>query len=154
MNLMLIFVPVFNEGAKESKYKKIIPQILQNNLFIQPLETDRTWFRYHQLFQDFLQTYSQSRHPKETSDLLSRLLRFYIKEEDWEKAYAVAQKLDDPATTAKLIDQASSALFHSGRVNLLSEWLSRLPESGFEEFPRLYAVQGISKTQLGNPKEG
>ena len=148
------YIHSFCEESERNNIKKIITQVQSNNLFVQPLETDRTWFRYHQLFKEFLQAYYTTNYPEETKNLLSHLLVVFIDDKDWEKAYSVAVKTADPTTIGSLIDRASSALFHSGRVDLLSKWLDVLPESGFKEFPRLYAVQGITKTLLGNPNEG
>jgi len=145
---------VLGKPPKGTRWAKIISQVLKENLFVLPVEDDSTWLRYHHLFRDFLQYRSRVENPEEENLLLRRLLTIYTNDFAWEKAYAVTQRLDDPNATAKLITQANSSLFHSGRFNLLAAWLKLLPDQELERYPELLALRGITNTMMGDPLLG
>ncbi len=145
---------VLGKPPKGTKWAEIISQVLKKNLFVLPVEDDSTWLRYHHLFCDFLQYRSRLENPEEEKQLLHRLLTVYINDSDWEKAYDVVRRLDDPNATAKLIIQASSSLFHSGRINLLAAWLKILPDKELENYPELFALRGVTITMMGDPLLG
>jgi len=145
---------VFGKAPKGTSWAKTITQILEKNLFVLPVDDDSTWLRYHHLFRDFLRYRSSQENPEEGKNLLRSLLTVYTNDSAWEKAYAVVRRLDDPGATAKLITQASSSLFHSGRINLLAAWLKVLPDKELENFPELFVLRGITITLMGDPLLG
>ncbi len=121
---------------------------------MQPIEDGSTWLRYHHLFRDYLKYQSRVQHPDNTTQILYRLLEVYKEDSAWEKAFAVVQEIDDTKIMAELIYQASSPLFHTGRINLLSAWLKILPEQGMEYYPELFALRGVTTTLSGDPLLG
>jgi len=145
---------VLGKPPKGTRWSEIISQILKKNLFVLPIDADSTWLRYHHLFRDFLQYHSRHENPEEGKQLLRKLLTVYTNDSAWEKAYAVVRRLDDPRATAKLITQASSPLFHSGRINLLAAWLKILPDKEMEYYPELFALRGVTITMMGDPLLG
>ncbi len=145
---------VLGKPPKGTSWSELINRVLTKNLFVQPVDDDSTWLRYHHLFRDFLQFRYKRDYPSEEIALLFRLLDVYTKSNSWEKAFGITQRLDDPPVMAEVIDQASSPLFHSGRINLLAAWLKILPESGFEHRPVLFALRGVTTTMLGDPLLG
>ena len=145
---------VLGKPPKGTRWAEIISQVLKKNLFVLPVEDDSTWLRYHHLFREFLQYRSREENPEEEAQLLRRLLTVYTNDSAWEKAYDVVRRLEDPSATAKLITQASSHLFHSGRINLLAAWLKILPEKELENYPELFALRGVTTTMMGDPLLG
>jgi len=49
-----------------------LEQYAHSNLLVVPLDNDRTWYRYHHLFQDLLRTELERREPEHVPTLLSR----------------------------------------------------------------------------------
>ena len=145
---------VLGKPPKGMTWGGLIQEVLQDNLFVQPLENGSTWLRYHQLFEDFLQEEFLRSAPEARNELLFRLKDIYAQNNQWEKAYDASKKINSTLVLADLIDQASSPLFHSGRINLLASWLEELPQSGFEHCPRLLVLKGIITTLQGNPISG
>jgi len=134
---------VLGKSPRGTNWSKLISQVQQNNLFVQPIEDGSTWLRYHHLFRDYLKYQSRVQDPDNTTQILYRLLEVYREDTAWEKAFAVVQEIGDTKAMAGLIYQASSPLFHTGRINLLSTWLKILPEQGMEYYPELFALRGV-----------
>jgi LuxR family transcriptional regulator, maltose regulon positive regulatory protein len=135
-------------------WSHLIAAVLRSNLFVQPVGNRGTWLRYHHLFRDFLQDQLKTEQPGEELRILYRLVNVYTEQEDWEKAYAISQRLGDDEIKAKLIEQASPKLARSGRMKKLGEWLDDLPEGVINSFPYLLAQRGIVYTHLGSVEQG
>jgi LuxR family maltose regulon positive regulatory protein len=114
----------------------ILEQLEQTNMFIVPLDHERVWYRYHQLFADSLLTELSK---AEASGL-------YKKASAWHEANdmifeAVTYALDsaDPEFMADMIDVAlqEETIWSSGNLVLYSSWLEKLPAQLFANRPRL-----------------
>ncbi|MGB2963528.1 MAG: BTAD domain-containing putative transcriptional regulator [Anaerolineales bacterium] len=145
---------ILGKSPRRTTWSELISEVIQKNLFVQPVIDKSTWLRYHHLFRDFLQHRFRTDFPDEEKKLLYRLVEVYTKNSSWEKAFSAVQDLGDVDAMAKLINDASSSLFHRGRINLLAAWLEILPEEGFEKYPALFALRGISSTLMGKPQLG
>ncbi|MCK5343943.1 MAG: hypothetical protein KAR20_11095, partial [Candidatus Heimdallarchaeota archaeon] len=139
---------------EEKEWDRIIHHLVQQNLFIQQVNDKELWIRYHNLFLDYLRDNVKKSQPEQEIILLTRLIDVYTQSSEWEKAFETAQRLGDANALAQVIDKASSDLFHSGRIQLLSTWLGYLPEEVYDEFPKLEILIGISSTTLGKPYLG
>ncbi|MCD6424717.1 MAG: hypothetical protein J7L35_04380, partial [Anaerolineales bacterium] len=135
-------------------WDEMISTLQQKNLFIQQVDDENSWIRYHTLFRDFLRARFRDLYPQVEKNILSRLLELYRGSESWEKAFEIARQTGNPKLMAEVIDQANSDLIHQGRMKLLSSWLDLLPEEGFDLVPKLLILRGISITSIGNPKKG
>ncbi len=135
-------------------WSELIFDLQQKNLFVQQVEDEDSWIRYHSLFRDFLRARFHDRFPVDEKKIYSRLLDIYLKSGSWENAFAAASQIGRPALMAKVIDQANTTLIHQGRTKLLSSWLELLPEEGFESLPWLYLLHGFILTETGNPQQG
>jgi LuxR family maltose regulon positive regulatory protein len=103
----------------------LIRQLEQANLFLITLDDQRTWYRYHSLFADFLRTDLD----QETRSAL------HLKAAHWFAAQdllpeAVAHALDsgDMNKAAQVIALAAEEAFRSASVTTLSGWLNALPD--------------------------
>jgi LuxR family maltose regulon positive regulatory protein len=121
-----------------SDSQEVLQKLLQDNMFLVPLDGERTWFRYHHLFADLLQsnlkkTYSQ----EEIAVLHSKATAWYQANghpiEAIRHALA-AQEFDQVAT---MIDQVARSVVFSGQVDTLGQWLEAMPESVQRAQPRL-----------------
>ncbi len=131
-------------GRSESgSWSEMFIELQNKNLFVQQVEDENSWFRYHALFRDFLRDRFRARFPEEKKEILNRLLDIHKETQAWEKAYEIAKELDNPVIIAEVIENASSALVHQGRIKMLSTWLENLPDEGYEAFPMTILVAGI-----------
>jgi len=144
---------VLGQSTSDS-WTETISVLIQKNLFIQQVEDDNSWIRYHSLFRDFLRARFHDRYPEDEKKIYSRLLAIYQESESWEKAFAIASQIGSPELMADVIDRAYSSLIHQGRMKLLYSWLELLPEEGFRSLPWLYLLHGAALTELGKPLQG
>lgn len=127
--------------------------ILKNNLFALPVGSDGRSLRYHHIFRDYLRQRMQKERKDETEIIRRRLVRAYEAQEEWEKAYAVIQELDDMDALVELIDIASfNNLQNIGR--LVEHWMLNLPPSIIKSHPRILSVQGTLKLIQGDYPNG
>ncbi len=145
---------VFGNAPEGLSWLTLIASVMQNNLFVQQVENGGTWLRYHHLFQEFLQDRILRKSPDEAMQILRRLVEVFSGRAEWERAYAICQRLDDETLTAPLIEQASSSLARSGRMKLLATWIDKLSNRTFNHNPALIAYRGVAATMLGEVESG
>lgn len=135
-------------------WQSLIDDVLQNNLFVLPVENEGTWLRYHHLFQQFLQTKLAQEHPDEETRILRRLARVYTDRSEWEKAHDLYQRLGDAVSIADLIEKNGSLLIRAGRLKTLAEWINCLPSGVVASHPAILSLYGAVLTYLGQVEQG
>ena len=142
------------QPSGKKSWGDLIQELQKKNLFIQPLESEGTWIRYHHLFRDFLQQHYQREFPDQARDLLIKLVEVY-QEKGWlEKAYAACRKIGDEDRLVHYIKSVSSDLFHSGQLSTLKTWLDDLSPKLIEAHPELLARRTMIACDTGDPKTG
>lgn len=106
----------------------ILEHLDRANLFLVPLDDDRTWYRYHHLFADLLRAQLEKLYPKRSSTLQARAAAWC--EQNGQVAEAV-----DYALAARNYPQASAMiarywgpLVNEGQIETVWSWLTALPE--------------------------
>ncbi|MEZ4861528.1 MAG: tetratricopeptide repeat protein [Caldilineaceae bacterium] len=138
----------------QSTWQSLISEVLRRNLFVLLLGQDHTWLRYNHVFQDFLQKRIQQSYPEEEKLLLERLVDFYHKRQEWEKAYYYLRRLGVPSAVIGLIEEAGFTLLYHGRTSLLESWLKEAPVEHKGERPVLLALQGALIARHSDAKQG
>lgn len=96
----------------------------QANLFLIPLDNERRWYRYHQLFADSLRA---ELAPAEQALLHRRAAHWFAAHALIGEAIQHAHQAQDFALAAHLIAQHSLAILQRGEVATLLDWLRLLP---------------------------
>jgi LuxR family transcriptional regulator, maltose regulon positive regulatory protein len=138
----------------DQDWSLLIDIILQNNLFVLPVGEDGRAIRYHHLFRDFLQTRLEHVYPERRDPILRKIGEVYASREEWEKAFALYQHLGDSEATAQLIIRAGTNLISSGRVLILNEWISSIPDFVLVGLPALLSIKGVVLASLGSVEAG
>jgi LuxR family maltose regulon positive regulatory protein len=108
------------------------------NLFLVPLDSTGTWYRYHHLFAGFLRERLRREHPDLGSDLHRRACRWYEQQGLLTEAADHALAAFDYALAARLIEQVFPAmLWQRGELATLLRWLEQLPREVTRTRPRL-----------------
>ena len=144
---------VLGDPPEGRSWGELIEAVIRSNLFVQLVENDGIWLRYHHLFGDFLAMQYRRESPDEAAELLHRMVDVYTRRGAWEKAYAACQRLEDERVTARFLEKVSSALIASGRSRLLAEWLDRLPPAALEDRPALASRRGAMLIELAKPQQ-
>jgi len=145
---------VLGPPADGESWQGMLDKILQHNLFVLPIGEEKTWLRYHHLFRDFLQNQLSREEPEEKIQIQRALAAVYITRREWERAYAIYQRLNDTAATADLLEQAGEMMVKSGQVARLAEWIDALPPAIMATRPALLARRGVAATALGETQRG
>ncbi len=109
----------------------------RENLFLVPLDDSRQWFRYHQLFADFLHEELKQRHPDEVSDLHRRAARWYLARDLPEPAFHHAVEGSDAELVVQIIDRYCNAKLNGGEIRVVGRWVDSLPAEWYSAYPGL-----------------
>ena len=97
------------------------------NLFIVPLDQERRWYRYHQLFPDLLRRRLRQSGPEQVPVLHARASAWYRRNGFIDDAIEQALHARDYEQAVSLIQEWAGALWQSGQHALLRRWLEGLP---------------------------
>jgi LuxR family maltose regulon positive regulatory protein len=127
-----------NAVTGQSNSEEMIRRCERDNLFVIPLDGVGGWYRYHQLFADFLRNQlARSFTDEERSNLHLRASVWFESAGFIKDAvrHALAGQCWDRA--AALLEQQCAPLFAWDRLASLREWLHGLPAPVFERSPQL-----------------
>jgi DNA-binding SARP family transcriptional activator len=138
----------------KNNWPSLIDTILQHNLFILPVGDDGKYIRYHHLFRDFLQARFKQERSQEVDGLLHLIASAYTRQGEWEKAYAVYQRLGAITATADLVEKAGPSLVENSRLATLANWIDALPGEIVALRPRLLSHKGAVLLTQGQVENG
>ena len=140
-------------GMDEAASRETLKDLERANLFVTPLDHERTWYRYHHLFQDLLVMRLRQFLPEkvtalhkhagcwyETNGWISEAVQHYIEAADFELA-------------ADLVEKHTMQLFAQGRLDQPVSWIQRLPTDLSVRRPWLSIYQAWALAFVGkNPQ--
>jgi LuxR family transcriptional regulator, maltose regulon positive regulatory protein len=107
------------------------------NLFVVPLDDERQWYRFHDLFREALRARLQASRPELVPLLHLRAASFYERSSLWWEAIAHALAAPDYAYAASLMEQAAPHFWLSGEVQAVQNWMQALPDAVLQQHARL-----------------
>ncbi len=122
----------------ENSYS-VLEHLERNHFFVVALDDRRHWYRYHRLFADFLQHRLKLKYPDRTKELHQRASQWF--EQNGLQAEAISHALEaqDNERAAELVQGIAELLiWRRAEHNTLLGWLTALPDSVFQVYPRLY----------------
>jgi len=124
--------------------KTLLEQVRQANLFLIPLDQERRWYRYHQLFADVLRARLEDTYPTLVPMLYQRTIAWYTQQGLVDEAiqYALAGKLFEEA--ADLIEQRIQAMVSYREMAAIWHWMNALPDQVAHRRPRLCMIAAWS----------
>jgi LuxR family transcriptional regulator, maltose regulon positive regulatory protein len=115
------------------------------NLFLVPLDNERRWYRYHQLFADLLRQrlhQSTATSPGDTQNLVHEL---HVRASQWHEEHGLAMEAfqhavaaQDVERAARLMEGKGMPLHVRGAVTPVLHWLESLPASVLDARPSLW----------------
>ena len=121
-------------GRKDSQ--KILEKLEQTNMFVVPLDNERIWYRYHNLFADYLRT--EMSKSLQISASKKAAIWFHSHNLITESVrYALLSEDDDfSADMIELAIQKGEA-WSEGNLLTIRSWLDALPSTAFKKRPHL-----------------
>lgn len=113
---------------------QFIRHLTKYNLFVISLDHQQTWYRYHQLFGEFLaKQLSQRSSPAAINMLHTKASRWLAQNGLLEEALHHALAAGDFAAAAQLIEQNARQMLDKDQWHILKDWLAYLPESSVQQ---------------------
>jgi len=115
----------------------IIEVLERENLFLVPLDDERQWFRYHQLFAQMLREQLARTEPEIVPDLHRRASAWYRAEGLPEEAIRHALAAGDADGAADLIARYWYEFVFAGRTSTVHRWIRSLGDAQIRSDPLL-----------------
>jgi LuxR family maltose regulon positive regulatory protein len=138
-SLFEAFCPVMcDEVFERTDSGTIIEQIEKGNLFLQTIDADQVWYRYHPLFRDFL------KNQLARSGLIAEVTQWHIRSARWlDRAGQGLQAVNHAIEAgnfeyaAEIMVERSSEFLRDGQFRLVHEWIKLLPDEVVGKQPQL-----------------
>jgi LuxR family transcriptional regulator, maltose regulon positive regulatory protein len=121
--------PLCDAVTKQEGSQAMLELLEQTNLFVIPLDEERRWYRYHQLFAEMLQSHLQHHQPLLVPELYRRASAWYEQQDMRFEAVQSALAVPDVERAARLIEQLTLVEVYRERIPTALGWLSQLPDA-------------------------
>lgn len=135
--------------TQRSDGQAMLEYLEQANLFLVPLDEQRQWYRYHQLFAEFLRNRLHQTHPELAPLLHKRASAWY------EQHGLISAPIDHALATAdmehvaQLAERFAQTMLMRGEITTFLNWLGALPEKVIRSHPRLRLSQVAALISVG-----
>ena len=145
-NVSLCEALVEGAGDHPIPAREILASLERSNLFLTPLDSTRTWYRYHRLFADVLR--SGLDQPAEVG-LHLRAARWFEQHELLGEAIPHYLAAGETRAAGRLVSSLSASLVKNGELQILLGWLQALPEDEVRAYPQLLASHALALLLTG-----
>ncbi|MGV8025003.1 MAG: LuxR C-terminal-related transcriptional regulator [Anaerolineaceae bacterium] len=122
----------------------------RRNLFIIPLDDQRTWYRYHNLFSDLLQSQLSNVDKSIIKTIHEQASTWFEQHQDFNEAIEHSFLAENPTNAARLIQSQAMNVLNHGEFTTFITWIKRLPESLFFSNRLLCTYYAIALVLEGN----
>ncbi len=119
----------------------MLEHLEQVNLFLQPLDDERRWYRYHHLFAELLRHRLQREQPELAPTLHRQASAWFEQHDLLPEAIRHSLAAADFQSAARLIEQVGITLTKRGELITLSSWLDKLPAEEMQARPGLTVLR-------------
>jgi ATP/maltotriose-dependent transcriptional regulator MalT len=151
MNAAVCQVVTASPSQKESQ--QMLEEVERANLFVVPLDSERQWYRYHELFREALRARLHAAQPELVPLLHLRAASFYEAVGEWHEAIVHALAAPDYTYAACLMEQAAKPFWLQGEVRTVYTWVFSLPDPALGAHLRLAldaALRFVTSINLSN----
>jgi LuxR family transcriptional regulator, maltose regulon positive regulatory protein len=121
--------PLCDAVTGHTDSQQLLEQVERANLFLQPLDEERRWWRYHQLFADLLRARLHQQRSKRVPELHRAAAAWFEAHGLAEEAVRHAGAAGEAAWVARLMERHFPGLLWVSEDTTLSRWLAELPAS-------------------------
>jgi LuxR family maltose regulon positive regulatory protein len=151
--LTRISAPLADAVSGRGNAAAMLTAIEAANLFLIPLDRERTWFRYHHLFAEFLHSMLQKRSPERLTALHSRAAAWLSEHGQTSEAVTHALAAGDADGAAELVEACAMPLIMQSHLTMVRQWLSLLPPDLIARRPRLQLAEVWIQFHMSRPQE-
>ena len=129
--------PLCDAVAEIEGSARLLERIERRNLFLIPLDTTRTWYRYHRLLGELLRHELELSDPAAIADLHRRASDWHLREGSVPEAIEHAQAAGEVKRARDLVALHWNDYFNRGLLATVERWLDAFGEPAAAEDPRL-----------------
>jgi LuxR family maltose regulon positive regulatory protein len=127
----------------------VLASLERSNLLVVPLDRQREWYRYHQLFRELLRGELERSEPELVGELTRRAAKWCAHHGLAEAAIDYAMDAGDADLVARGVEQAAIGVYRSGRLATVQRWFDWFDDHGLiQQYPAV-AVLGAWIQALG-----
>ncbi|WP_295481337.1 LuxR C-terminal-related transcriptional regulator [uncultured Pseudomonas sp.] len=115
----------------------MLDRLLRDNLFLVPLDSQGSDYRYHSLFVSYLRNQAVRRGADRYQHLHRRAAQWYLQQDRPIRAIDHWLLADDTAAALALLEVHSQSLLEAGRVRRLLRWFDQIAPQWLVPHPRL-----------------
>lgn len=121
---------------------EILIKLEKNSLFISRLNTQKRWYRYHQLFRDFLLSKFKLQSPDDYTATQTTAGEYFAQSRQSETAIQHFIAADDETRAARMLCDFADNYLMQGRVDEIQTYLNSFSTGTRQAIPRLMLLQG------------
>lgn len=115
----------------------LLAHLQQQNAFVQTLDDEATWFRFHALFRDFLRAELTRRLPASLAALHETAARWFAAQRLWAEAVRHALAAERIDLAVEWVEHGAMREVEDSRVHTLLAWVRKLPAPALRARHRL-----------------
>ncbi|MDP3814337.1 LuxR C-terminal-related transcriptional regulator [Pseudomonas sp.] len=115
----------------------LLEELEAMQLFLLPLDRERQWYRFHNLFAEFLRARLKERDPERFKQLHFNASLWFTNHHMQNLAIEHACLAEDPEMLAALVDGCGLELINRGQLHRIYKWRQHVPDEIAERFPVL-----------------
>ncbi len=148
-----------NAVTGRSDSRSLLEHLYNANLFLDPLDEEQRWYRYHPLFADMLHDLLNARQEDSIPDLHRRASHWYAGEGMGEGGTFVSQaiqhalKAGDYAMAVQLIESHAMDMLMQWHVKTVEGWMQSIPAEWCRQSPRANLTFAWMQLIHGNPAQ-
>jgi LuxR family maltose regulon positive regulatory protein len=123
--------------TEEPASQKLLETVERANLFLIPLDEERCWYRFHDLFREALLAHLHAHWPERVSELHIRAACWYEAQGYIHEAVTHALAAADYPLAASFIERAAEPLWLSGEASTVFTWTMSLSDTALSKHASL-----------------
>jgi len=136
---------------QQSGSQLMLETIERSNQLLVPMDRQRRWYRYHDLFRDALVADLQATDPEAMRNLQRRAITWFAVNHMPERAFEMAMSLGDLEQARGQLEQLIIPVFNEGRLSTLVTWINRFDDDFVERHLALAIVSAWVGMMTGDP---
>jgi len=145
--------PLCDAVTGGSDGQAMLEELERANLFVDPLDEKRRWYRFHHLFADLLRGRLREKEADRVADLYRRAATWCQDHGLLDDAIRHALAAGDAMWAARLVEQHVNEPLRRGEGMVLERWLSLLPDDVVRSRPALCLARALMLLHVGSPNE-
>jgi ATP/maltotriose-dependent transcriptional regulator MalT len=147
--LKQLSAPLCEAVTGQAQATQILEKLVNDNIFLEPLDDRQEWYRYHALFGDLLRKRLYQSNRDKLQNLHNKAGKWYSQNGMLDQAIEHFLAGEDYDTAAGLIEKNAELLLMNGQTPTVLRWLEAFPAINLSAHPVLIVYQGVAMILSG-----